>query len=256
MKTNPIPTWVPDHIREKFKSISEKLLESESQIFYRLISDPRMEVVYGSLEDYSQDEQLRFILSAMTSARDSELYQAVSIKDIKADLKTLAKTAKKLAKEIKSLQKTDVELPIQLTSPWSLLPQNYPIKIKVKDQQKIEKKLKQKLEFETSPLLIRNRGDDPSLIEMIDKISEEAEKASEMKPLFKWESEIGVKIPNKKLKKEVLTKTLFLRQLGKYTQSVFKSPSYNVIAITTMVALDMNDDLSKEDVRDILRTGK
>jgi len=256
MKTNPIPTWVPDPIEEKFQSISERLLESESQIFYRLISDLRMKMVYCALKDHSQDEQLRFILFAMTRAIDLKFCQAVSTKDIKADLQTIAKTAKKLAKEIKSLQKKGVELPIQLTSPWSLLPQNYPIKIEVKDQQKIEKKLKGELEIEVSPLCVRNRNDDPSLIKMINKISQEAEKASEMKPLFKWESEIGVKIPNKKLKKDVLTKTLFVRKLGEYTQSVFKSPSYNVIAITTMVALDLNDDLSKEEVRDILRTGK
>ena len=256
MTTNPIPTWVHDDIIEKFKSISEGLMESESQIFYRLISDPRMEVVYCALEDYSQDQQLRFILSAMTSARDSELYQAVSIKDIKADLQTIAKTAKKLAKEIGRLQKTGVDLPVQFTSPWSLLPTNYPIKIKVKDQQKIEKKLKKKLEFETSPLLVRDRGDDPSLIEMIDKISQEADKASGMKPEFWWESEVGVKIPNKKLNKDVLRKILFVRQLGEHTQSFLKLPLYDIITITTMVALDLNDDLSKEEVRDILRAGK
>ncbi|MCH8982284.1 hypothetical protein IH922_09735, partial [candidate division KSB1 bacterium] len=84
---------MPDHIREKFESISERLLEKESQIFYRLISDLRMKMVYCALKDRSQDEQLRFILSAMTSARDSELYEAVSIKYIKDDLKTVAKTA-------------------------------------------------------------------------------------------------------------------------------------------------------------------
>ncbi len=256
MKTNPIPTWVPDHIREKFESNSESLMESESQIFYRLISDPRMEVVYWALENYSQDEQLRFILSAMTSARDSESYQAVSIKDIKADLQTIAKTAKKLAKEIGRLQKTGVELPIQFTSPWSLLPTNYPIKIKVKDQQKIEKKLKQKLEFETSPLLVRNRKDDPSLVEVIEKIYQAADKASGMKPEFLWESEVGVTIPNKKLNKDVLRKFLFVRELGEYTHSVFKSPSYKIITITAMVALDLNDDLSEEQVRGILRGGK
>ena len=118
-----------------------------------------MEKVYWALKDYSQVAQNRFILYAMTSARDLEPYQAVSSKDIKADLKSISKTAKKLAKEIRLLQKTGVDLPIQLTSPWSLLPTNYPIKIKVKGQQKIEKKLKQKLEFETSPpLLVRNRN--------------------------------------------------------------------------------------------------
>ena len=61
MKTNPIPTWVPDHIVEQFESISEGPTEGESQIFYRLISDPRMEKVYCALKDHSQDEQLRFI---------------------------------------------------------------------------------------------------------------------------------------------------------------------------------------------------
>ncbi len=256
MKTNPIPTWVPDHIVEKFESNSESLMESESQIFYRLISDPRMEVVYWALEDYSQDAQLRFILSAMTSARDSELYEAVSIKYIKADLQTIAKTAKKLSKEIEDLQKTGVNLPVQFTSPWSLLPTNYPIKIKVKDQQKIEQDLNQELEFETSPLLVRNRNDDPKLSDIFEKIFQAAEKASEMKPKFWWESEVGVTIPNKKLNKDVLRKILFVRQLGEYTQSVFKSPLYKIIGITTMVALDLNDVLSKEEVRDILRAGK
>ena len=53
--------WVPDHIREKFNSISESLEESESQIFYRLISDLRMKMVYCAFKDRSQDEQLRFI---------------------------------------------------------------------------------------------------------------------------------------------------------------------------------------------------
>jgi len=256
MENNQIAYWVPDHIRDKIDSISERLEEEENQILNRLISDPRMEKVYKALKGYSQDEQLRFILSAMTSERDSELYEAVSIKHIKADLKSISKTAMKLAEEIEDLQQTGVNLPIQLTSPWGLLPTNYPIKIKVKDQQKIEKKLKHKLEFETSPLSVRNRNDDPSLIEMIDKISREAEKASKLKPSFWWELEVGVKIPNKKLKKEVLRKTLFVRELGEYTRSVLKSPLYNVIAITTMVALDMNDDLSKEEVRDILRGGK
>jgi len=61
METIPIPTWVPDHIVEKFESISERLLESESQIFYRLISDLRMKMVYCAFKDRSQDEQLRFI---------------------------------------------------------------------------------------------------------------------------------------------------------------------------------------------------
>ena len=113
-----MPTWVPDHIREKFESNSEdlmesdslmeseNLMESDSQLFYRLISDPRMKKVYWVLKDYSQDEQLRFILYAMTRARNSQSYKAVSIKHIKADLKTVAKTAEKLSKEIKSLQKT------------------------------------------------------------------------------------------------------------------------------------------------------
>jgi len=61
MTTNPIPTWVPYHIIEKFKSISEGLEESVSQIFYRLISDLGMKMVYCALKDHSQDEQLRFI---------------------------------------------------------------------------------------------------------------------------------------------------------------------------------------------------
>jgi len=256
MKTNPILTWVPEHIREKIDSISERLMEQESRILRRLVSVPRMAEVYKALKTYPKKKQINFIFYAMTSARELESYRAVSIKDIKADLKAIAKIAKNLAKEIKFLQKTGVELPIQLTSPWSLLPQNYPIKIRVKDQQKIEKKLKQKFEFETSPLCVRNRKDDPSLIEMIDKISQEADKASEMKPEFWWESEVGVKIPNKKLNKDFLTKTLFVRKLGEYTQSVFGSPLYNAIVSTTMVALDLNDDLSKEEVRDILRTGK
>lgn len=210
MKTNPILTWDPDHIVEKFESVSEKLLEKESQIFYRLISDPRMEKVYWVLEKYSPDEQLYFIHYAMSSARDSEHCQAVSIKDIKADLKTLAKTAKELAKEIEGLQGTGVELPIQLTSPWSLLPQTYPIKIKVKDQQKIERELNQKLEFEISPLLVRSREADPSPIEMIDNISREADKASGVKPKLWWEREVGVKIPTKKFKKEVSKKSFLL----------------------------------------------
>ena len=248
--------WVPNHISEKVGSISDRLSEKESRILSRLVTDPRMKKVYWALKDYSEEEQYRFVLYAMTSARESESYQAVSSKDIKADLKSISKTAKKLAKEIRLLQKTGVNLPIQLTSPWSLLPTNYPIKIKVKDQQKIEKKLKQKLEFGTSPLLFRNRDNDPSLIEMIEKISQAADKASEMKPKFWWESEVGVKVPNKKLKKEVLRKFLFVRELGDYTQSVFESPLYNVIAITTMVALDLKDGLSKEQVRDILRGGK
>ena len=256
MKSNQIADWVPDHIRVKIDSISEGLMEEENRILNRLISDPRMEKVYWALKNYSQVAQHRFIFYAMTSARESESYQAVSTKDIKADLKTLAKTAKKLAKEIKSLQKTCVELPIQLISPWSLLPKNYPIKIKVKGQQKIEKKLKQKLEFETSLLLLRDRDKDPSLIEMIEKISQEAEKASEMKPKFWWESEVGVKVPNKKLKKEVLRKFIFVRELGEYIQFAFKSPLYNIIAITAMVALDLNGGISKEEVRDILRGGK
>ena len=256
MKTNPIPTWVPDHIREKFESNSESLMESESQIFYRLISDLRMKMVYCALKDHSQDEQLRFILFAMTRAIDLKFCQAVNTKDIKADLKNIAKTAKKLANEIRTLQKTGVELPIQLTSLWSLLSQNYPIKIRVKDQQNIEKKLKHNLEFETSPLVVRDRKDDPSLIKMIDKISQEADKASGMKPEFWWESEVGVKIPNKKLNKDVLRKILFVRQLGEHTQSFLKLPLYDIITVTTMVALDLNDDLSKEEVRDILRAGK
>jgi len=215
-----------------------------------------MEKAYWALKDYSEEEQFRFVLYAMTSARELESYQAVSSKDIKADLKSISKTAKKLAKEIKSLQKTGVELPFQLTSPWSLLPTNYPIKIKVKGQQKIEKKLKQKLEFETSSLLLRNRDNDPNLIEVFEKVSQAAEKASGMKPKFLWESEVGVKIPNKKLNKDVLRKFLFVRELGDYTQSVFETPLYSVIAITTMVALDLKNDLSKEEVRDILRGGK
>jgi len=61
---------------------------------------------------------------------------------------------------------------------------------------------------------------------------------------------------NKKLKKEVLRKFIFVRELGEYIQFAFKSPLYNVIATTAMVALDLNDDLSKEEVRDILRGGK
>ena len=61
MTTNPIPTWVPDHIIGKFKSISEGLEESESQIFYRLISALRMKMAYCALKNHSQDEQLRFI---------------------------------------------------------------------------------------------------------------------------------------------------------------------------------------------------
>ena len=93
MQTNPIPTWVPDHIVEKFESNSESLMESESQIFYRLISDLRMKMVYCALKDHSQDEQLRFILFAMTRAIDLKFCQAVSTKDIKADLKNIAKTA-------------------------------------------------------------------------------------------------------------------------------------------------------------------
>jgi len=226
MKNNQIADWVPDHVRIKIDSISERLEEEENQILNRLISDPRMEKVYWALKNYSQVAQKRFIFFAMTSARDLDRYQAVSAKHIKADLKALAKTAKKLAKEIKSLQKTGVELPFQLASPWSLLPTSYPIKIKVKGQQKIEKKLKQKLEFETSSLLFRNRNNDPSLLEMIDKISQAAEKASEMKPKFWWESEVGVKIPKKKLKKEALRKILFTRELGEYTRSVFNSPLY------------------------------
>lgn len=256
MKIHPMEYWVPNHISEKVDSISEKLLEKESRILNRLVTDPRMEKVYRALKDYSEEEQYRFVLYAMTSARDSEYYQAVSGKDIKADLKFISKTAKKLAKEIRLLQKTGVDLPIQLTSPWSLLPTNYPIKTKVKDQQKIEKRLKQKLEFETSPLLVRNRNDDPNLIEVFEKVSRAAEKASGVNPKFWWESEVGVKVPNKKLKKEVLRKFLFVRELGDYTQSVFESPLYNVIAITTMVALDLKDGLSKEQVRDILRGGK
>jgi len=256
MKSNQIADWVPDHIRVKIDSISDRLLGKESRILSRLVTDPRMEKVYWALKDYSEVAQHRFILYAMTSARDLEAYEAVSTKDIKDDLKSISKTAKKLAKEIKSLQKTGVDLPIQLTSPWSLLPTNYPIKIKVKDQQKIEKKLKQKLEFETSPLLVRNRNDDPSLIEVFEKVSRAAEKASDVKPKFWWESEVGVKVPNKKLKKEVLRKFLFVRELGEYIQFAFESPLYNVIAITAMVALDMNNDLSIEEVRDILRGGK
>ena len=256
MKNNQIAYWVPDHIRVKIDSINDRLLGKESRILSRLVTDPRMEKVYWALKDYSEVAQHRFILYAMTSARDLEAYEAVSTKDIKDDLKSISKTAKKLAKEIKSLHKTGVELPIKLTSPWSLLPTNYPIKIKVKDQQKIEKKLKQKLEFETSSLLLRNNGNDPSLIDMIGKISRAAEKASEMKPKFWWESEVGVKIPKKKLKKEALRKILFVRELGDYIRFAFKSPLYNIIAITTMVALDLNDDLSKEEVRDFLRGGK
>ena len=256
MKSNQIADWVPDHIRVKIDSISERLEEEENQILNRLISDPRMERVYWALKDYSEVAQHRFIFYAMTSVRDLEPYEAVSTKDIKADLKSISKTAKKLAQEIESLQKTGVELPIQLTSPWSLLPTNYPIKIKVKYQQKIEKKLKQKLEFETSPLLVRNRNDDPNLIEVFEKVSRAAEKASGVNPKFWWESEVGVKVPNKKLKKEVLRKFLFVRELGDYTQSVFESPLYNIIAITAMVALDLKNGLSKEQVRSILRGGK
>jgi len=256
MKSNQIADWVPDHIRVKIDSISDRLLGKESRILSRLVTDPRMEKVYWALKDYSEVAQHRFIFYAMTSVRDLEPYEAVSTKDIKADLKSISKTAKKLAQEIKSLQKTGVELPIQLTSPWSLLPTNYPIKIKVKDQQKIEKKLKQKLEFETSPLLVRNRNDDPNLTEVFEKVSRAAEKASGVKPKFWWEPEVGVKIPNKKLKKEVLRKFLFVRELGEHIQSVFETPLYSVIAITTMVALDLKNDLSKEEVRDILRGGK
>ena len=256
MKNNQMAYWVPDHIRFEIDSISERLIEKESRILNRLVTDPRMEEVYWALKNYSQVAQRRFIFYAMTSARNIALYEAVSTKDIKADLKSISKTAKKLAKEIRLLQKTGVELPFQLTSPWSLMPTNYPIKIKVKDQQKIEKKIKQKLEFETSPLLVRNRNDDPSLAEVFEKVSRAAEKASGVKPKFWWEPEVGVKIPNKKLKKEVLRKYLFVRELGECTRFAFKSPLYSVIAITTMVALDLKSDLSKEEVRDILRGGK
>ena len=248
--------WVPNHISEKVGSISDRLSEKESRILSRLVTDPRMKKVYWALKDYSEEEQYRFVLYAMTSARESESYQAVSSKDIKVDLKSISKTAKKLAKEIRLLQKTGVNLPVQLTNLWSLLPTNYPVKIKVKGQQKIEKKLNQKLEFETSPLLVRNRNDDPNLIEVFEKVSRAAEMASGVNPKFWWESEVGVKVPSKKLKKEVLRKFLFVRELGDYTQSVFESPLYNIIAITAMVALDLKDGLSKEQVRGILRGGK
>ena len=104
--------------------------------------------------------------------------------------------------------------------------------------------------------MVRNRNDDPNLTEVFEKVSRAAEKASGVKPKFWWEPEVGVKVPSKKLKKEVLKKFLFVRELGEYIQSVFETPLYSVIAITTMVALDLKNDLSKEEVRDILRGGK
>lgn len=253
MKTNQILSSVPDCVVEKFKSIAG---DTENQIFYRLISDPRMEKVYKDLQGYSQDEQLKFILCAMASARDAGSYEAVSAKYIKADFKTIAKKAKELAREIERIQKTGVELPIQLISPWSLLPTSYPIKIKVKNQKEIETKLNQTLEIETSMRLFRDRKNDPGLAEVINKIYRAADFESKKKPRFCWESEVKVKLPNKNLKKEFLRKVIFVRELGDYAASILEAPLHTAIAITATVALDMTEDISMQAVKDILRTVK
>ena len=76
MKNNQIAYWVPDHIRVKIDSINDRLLGKESRILSRLVTDPRMEKVYWALKDYSEVAQHRFILYAMSSARDLERFRS------------------------------------------------------------------------------------------------------------------------------------------------------------------------------------
>jgi len=248
---------LPEELRKKAKNYLEKQPDSsEAKILKRLVGDgAEMNTVFDNLRHKTKDEKEIYLYIYKIWAETINLYQLSPIdnKKYKALFDRISKHAGRIEEDLQVLISHLIKLPEWVEKPINLFEDSYSnYSESSSDKKYIQKKL-ERIRDVKKPISGLYRTE-PSLSCIIESLKILANHESTLTPKYIWDELIEGKTPKKKNKYPNLNKpdlilfrkTLLIRKITKLTIESFGKPMAETVGLIVKVALNLQDDVSKE----------